>query len=61
MQSKTKMYNPFTDFIMPKNDDRFLGKGHYAYPAKFIAVERTASSASTKSHYEKQPQNILER
>ncbi|HUZ58371.1 MAG TPA: hypothetical protein VMU83_06280 [Hanamia sp.] len=60
MQSITKMYNPSTDFIMLKNNDRFLGKGHYAHPAKFIAVEKTASSASTKSHYEKQPQNTLQ-
>lgn len=34
------MYNPFTDFIMPKNKSRFLGKGCYAHPAKFIAVEK---------------------
>jgi len=38
-----------------------LGKGQYAHPAKFIAVERTASSALAKSHHEKQAQNILER
>ena len=60
MQSIIKMYNPFNDFITPKNNDRFLGRGCYAYPAKFIAVERTASSASTKSHRQKQPQNTLQ-
>ena len=54
------MYNPFTDLIIPKNNDRFLGKGHYADPEKFIAVERTASSASAKSRHEKQPQNALQ-
>jgi len=35
--------------------------GQYTHPAKFIAVERTASSVLAKSNYEKQAQNTLER
>ena len=33
------MHNPFTDFIMPKNKGRFLGKGQYAHSAKLTLLK----------------------